>query len=200
MPPASTRPRHPAGGCSQHIPEGCQPVAGGERSDTTGTHRPLVPSTPEGCQPRRVARVRGRARSDATQRAAWAVAGIPPGCTGSWGGSVSGGVASLNHRRHAAMPPASTGPRHPADRCPNAGSADVHVRSPHPPPLSPTTSGCTARRMGRCWHPSGMHGFLGRIGDRWCRFAQPPATRCDASGIHRALVKDAARRRAARSS
>jgi hypothetical protein len=36
---------------------------------------------------------------------------------------------------------------------------------------------------GRGWHPSGVWGHsLGRF--RWCRFARPPATFWDASGIH----------------
>ncbi len=31
------------------------------------------------------------------------------------------------------------------------------------------------------WHPAGVRGIGGKI--RWCRFAQPPATSLDASGI-----------------
>ncbi len=39
-----TRPRPPP----QSIPEGCQPVADGEGSDTTGTKHPIHPPTPDG--------------------------------------------------------------------------------------------------------------------------------------------------------
>ena len=60
-------------------------------------------------------------------------AGIPAGMRGVYWGPVTGGVASLNYRLHARMPPASILPQRPASRC-DPHDPDASPKPPRPAP------------------------------------------------------------------
>ena len=78
-------------------------------------------------------------------------------------------------------------PRREAD--PKSQRSEPHQPTPRPneshPPHRLRPSQTLGRCTRRCWHPCRDAWGLSGTRNRWCRFAQPPATPSDASGIHR---------------